>query len=242
VSERQGVPTEIDPATYAAMFEGHQDVPVAISGVCGRVVRGRHEDDFAMLAFASGRRLAWVTGADGLHAMLGRPPADIVLGIGKDRAWLHEKLAEGMRWKLIVMPQAACTRADWRGVFAMIETQYPELAAKLRAWREAVQDRALASRIEPALVTAEVKDNPGHPAHMSIERYRDCEDTKVNARLFLWHSLGLNQHFKGDGWAVDPLTGARVQEYLTANVMLAGIPEHRLIDLRLESSKIAQPI
>lgn len=225
----------IDPATYVAMFEDRHTVPPALAGVCGRVVRGRGEADFAMLAFASGRRLAWVTGPDGLHSMLGRSGAQIMLGIGKDRTWLREKLAEGMRWRLVVLPQATCTRADWAGVFAMVDTHYPEIASKLSRWRASVRDPALARNIDPAFVRGAVKDDPDHPDHLGVTRYATCEDTAINARLFLWHALGLNQHFAGDGWATDPLTGERVEEYLTANVPLATVEEHQFIDLRVSA-------
>lgn len=231
----QAVP--IDPATYVAMFEGQQSVPAAFTGVCGRVVRGRSDADFAMLAFADGRRLAWITGPAGLRSMIGRTGAQIVLGMGKQTtpAWLSEKLAEGMRWRLIVLPQTLCARADWAGVFEMIEAHYTEIAGKLARWREAVQDPALARSIDPALVTGAVKDHGNHPDHMSVARYLTCQDTALNARLFLWHALGLNQLFVGDGWATDPLTGGRVEEYLTGNVPLASVADHYLIDLHVSA-------
>lgn len=227
--------TVIDPTTYVAMFEGRHSVPAALAGVCGRVVRGRNEADFAMLAFAKGRRLAWVTGPGGLHSMLGRSGAQIVLGIGKDRTWLREKLAEGMRWRLMVLPQGNCMRADWAGVFAMIDAHYPEIASKLSSWRAVVRDPALALSIDPTLIAGAVKDNVDHPEHVGVTRYATCADTAISARLFLWHALGLNQHFVGDGWATDPLTGERVEEYLTANVPLATVAEHRSIDLRVSA-------
>jgi len=233
--EGTGAAVAIDPAAYVAMFEGRLPAPDAFTGVCGRVVRGRSEADFAMLAFASGRRLAWVTGPAGLRSMLGRTGAQIVLSIGKDPAWLHEKLAEGMRWRLAVLPQAVCERADWAGVLALIEAHYPEIAGKLLRWRDAVQDPDLAHTIDPNLVTGAVKDDADHQAHMSVARYTTCPDTAANARLFLWHSLGLNQLFVGDGWATDPLTGKRVEEYLTANIPLAAVAGHRVIELHVSA-------
>lgn len=229
-----GVATTVNPTAYVALFEGRQPMPDALAGVCGRVVRGKSEAEFTTLAFASGRRLAWVTGPAGLRSMIGRSGAQIVLGIGKDASWLREKLAEGMSWRLVVLPQAECARADWAGVFAMIEAVYPEVARKLLRWRDAIRDPALVAKIDPALVSGAVKDDAEHPDHMSVTRYETCLDTAANARLFLWHTLGLNHHFTGDGWATDPLTGVRIEEYLTANVPLAEIPGHRVIALDVQ--------
>ena len=66
---------------------------------------------------------------------------------------------------------------------------------------------------------------------MSVARYIACEDTALNARLFLWDSLGLNGYAVGDGWATNPETGQRMEEHLTGNVPLASVPGHRSIDL-----------
>lgn len=183
MSQGSGTPVEIDPSTYVGLFTGGEPVPAAFSGVCGRVVRGRSEAEFGSLAFASGRRLAWVTGPEGLRTMIGRTGAEIVLGIGKDPAWLREKLAEGMRWRLIVLPQAACERADWAGVFARISSDYPEVADKLLRWRDALPDRAVATAIDPGLVTGAVKDDVAHPCHMTVERYLSSADTALNSTL-----------------------------------------------------------
>jgi hypothetical protein len=119
------------------------------------------------------------------------------------------------------------------GLFAMIDAHCLELAGKLAKWQKAVQDPALARGIAPALVTAAVRDDAEHPAHVSAARYLAGPDTALNARLLLWHALGLNQYFVGDGWATDPLTRERVEEYLTGDIPLATVAEHRLIDLHV---------
>jgi len=117
--------------------------------------------------------------------MIGRTGAQITLEIGKDTAWFHEKLAEGMRWRLIVLPQAVCAAADWAGEFAMIDAHYPEVAGKLARWRTAVTDPALARSIDPAMVNTTVKDDAEQPAHLSAARYLACPDSAHNARMFL---------------------------------------------------------
>ena len=200
------------------------------------MVRGKNEAEFTLLSFTRGRRLAWVTGPGGMRRMIGRNPESIVLGIGKERSWLREKIAEGNRWRLLVLPQATCVRADWDGLFSAIEVHYPEVVSKPLRWREPVRDPAVVARIDPALVAKAVKDDKAHSQHLTVERYLSCADTVTNARLFLWHSLGANEHFVGDGWATDPDTKEQVEEYLTQNVPVARIPGRQFIDLEVPRS------
>ena len=225
------IPVTVTPAAFADMFCGNSNLPASMVGVCGRVIRGCKPRDFDKLSFAEGRRLAWVLGPRGLHDLLGKRGADIVLGIGKSRTWLQEKLAEGIRWKLVVLPQTACRLANWDGLFALVAEYYPEIAPKLLGWAETLKDGTLVASIDQRMVTADVKDNVRHPLHMSVEWYRDAEDTSANARLFLWHSLGVNDQFTGNGYTKGPDGTPEVEEYLVPNCRLADLPDVVLIDL-----------
>jgi hypothetical protein len=226
----QGSEIHLDTDAYAEMFKARSQPSNPISGICGRVMRGRRgSSQFDRLSFAKGRRLAWITGPVGMQTFLNLSDTEIVLGIGKDRTWLDEKLREGMEWKLAVIPQAACELATWDGLFNMIQTYYPiDVAAKLLRWKDDLADTALVTTIEAHLTTGNVKDDPLHKDHMSEEAYLACEDTAVNARLFLWHSLGVNDQFTGTGY-----TTGGVDEYLMPNLPLAEVREYKLIDLHV---------
>lgn len=227
---------EVTPRDYTAMFARGVRPPHPITGVCGRVARGRTDADFNMLSFIPGRRLAMVTGPRGMWTLIGQPAAAIVLGIGKKEDWLREKLAEGNRWKLVVMPQASYPLADWDGLFAAIRLHYPEVAGKLLRWAPQLREPSLSAKIAPELVSGRVKDDVSHPQHMTAERYVEAEDTPLNARLFLWHSLGMNDLFKGDGLTVGPDGSPGVDEYLAQNRPISQIPGAVLIDLDVASS------
>ncbi len=230
----------IDPAAYTEMFEGRRDVPRRFAGVCGRVVRGRAPIEFSKLSFARDRRLAWLTGPAGLRSLVGCTSAQVLERIGKsDQPWLNEQLAKGMRFRLIVMPQAVCRLADWDGVFDMVEARYPEIAPKIHRWRERVRDPSIVGEIGAELVSDAVKSDPDHPDHMSAERYSVCDDTAQNARLFLWHSLGMNERYVGDGYTSASSHDVRLDEYLTANVSLETIPAAVMIDLSVEPARLA---
>lgn len=226
--------TEVTPARYAEMFLRKSRPPGRISGVCGRVIRGTRPEEFAKLTFLPGRRLAWLTGPTGLQMWIGKTGNEIVLGIGKTKAWLEKKLDEGNQWKLVVFPQKACRLADWDGLFSMIREQYPEVADKMLHWNEDLRDSSVADKIDRRFVASEVKDREDHPLHMSVERYLTCEDTAENARLFLWHSLGVNDQFTGNGYTKGP---DGVDEYLLPNRYLAELPGAVVLELSVRDPR-----
>lgn len=229
---------DIDPAAYVEMFQKRLEAPRRLIGVCGRVVRGKAPEDFAKLSFLQGRELAWLTGPNGLRMFVGRTGVEVLRMIGKfDQAWLDRELAKGMRFKLIVMPQAECRLADWDGVFEMVEARYPKIAPKLHRWRKRLRDPSLAGEIGAELVSDAVKSKLDHPDHMSAQRYLVCDDTAQNARLFLWHSLGMNNQYVGDGYTAASSHSLRLDEYLTANVPLETIPGVVMIDLPVEPGR-----
>lgn len=230
---------DINPAAYVEMFEKRLDAPRRFTGVCGRVVRGKAPEDFAKLSFLQGRELAWLIGPDGLRRFVGRTAVEVLKIIGKfDQSWLDREVAKGMQFKLIVMPQAECRRADWDGVFDMVEARYPEIASKLHRWRERLRDPSLVGEIGAELVSDAVKANIHHPDHMSPKRYLVCDDTAQNARLFLWHSLGMNGQYVGDGYTAAPSHDLRLDEYLTANVPLKTILGVAITDLSVEPTHL----
>lgn len=52
---------------------------------------------------------------------------------------------------------------------------------------------------------------------VEVARYLEAPDTARSARLFLWHSLGLNQLFVGDGYTRDEDGRQGEREYLVPN-------------------------
>ncbi|MCB0335426.1 MAG: hypothetical protein KDD62_03950 [Bdellovibrionales bacterium] len=220
-------PRHASPQLYAKMFSGLVTKPDTLTGVCGRIIRGTDETAFSKLSFAEGRRLAWISGSNDLLDFIEKPHRELILGI-KDEQWLSEQLDKGMRWKLVVLPEGNCVLANWAGVFEQVQRYYPEVADKLLGWANALASEDLVKQIDAKFLAQAVKDDLCHPLHMSTERYMTCDDTALNARLFLWHSLGMNHLYQGNGY-----TRGGGKEYLTQNKSLAEIRDCVLIDLQV---------
>jgi hypothetical protein len=220
----------VTPRDYEAMFRKRLEAPDQLAGVCGRVIRGAKEEEFAKLVFQKGRQLAWVTGPIGLRKMIDLSPSQIVLGIGKTRSWLMEQLDAGMSWGLVVFPDGDCVPATWDGLFQMVRRHYPpDVSDQLARWESRLRDSQHSVVVPPDHTTSKVKDDVQDPWHMSVERYRESADTCENARLFPWHSLGVNDLFTGSGTSPD--TG--FDEYLRPVCDLSDLPGHVTIPLNV---------
>lgn len=226
--EQEGV--RVTPREYEDLFKKGQPLPMRIVGLCGRIMRGRTDDDFHQLAFQEGRRLAWVIGPIGLQKLVGMSHEDIVLGIGKHRDWLDAKLREGFSWRLVVFPDDRCRQATWDGLFEMIRLHYPtEVFERLQRWESRLRTSNDRITVSPSDIESDVKDNIDDPRHMSVERYLAASDTCENARLFLWHSLGVNDLFTGTGMSRE--TG--FDEYLRPACRLSELAEYVSIPLEV---------
>lgn len=190
-------------------------LPDTVEGLAGRISRGKAGQQHQSLSGFDGRRLAWVFGPDWLHSLLidRRPWADVIVSIGKDREWLARRLEEGQQFSLIVFPLEDCVLATWDGVFGLLKDHYPEVATKVMRWaaklREETAQQILGDRYDSYY---KVKSDVKSELHMSLDRYLSAPDDVVHARAFLWHSLGLNELFRGNGYSPEG-----VPEYLVAN-------------------------
>ena len=98
-------------------------------------------------------------------------------------------------------------------------------------WTDWLKNDTMIGSIDTTVYGGTVKDNPHDALHMSVQSYLACEDTPENARLFLWHSLGVNEEFTGTGYTKEPDGSQGVEEYLLPNCTLAELPDYRLIEL-----------
>ncbi|GAB4429345.1 MAG: hypothetical protein Kow00106_24340 [Anaerolineae bacterium] len=165
--------------TYARAFVrsfGRGERPsLAPHGVYGRVLRGKTHEDFTALSSDPARRLVFLLDEATLADLLGRTGAEVLAQIGYMPDEVRALLAQGTRFRLLVLPRVEAVPATWANVLALAATTYPEWAERLAAARPALETLPYAEIMRQGGVAAEV-------------------------RAFLERTLHLNPLFAGDGY------------------------------------------
>ena len=224
-SERTITPSErVTPADYCAIFAGRRAAPVALAGVCGRLIRVGAGQSPEYLSYPPERRLAWVVGPDGLAGMVGKTGLQILLDLGTKPCRIWDNLRQGMRWVMAVFPEASCTWATWDGLFDAIGRHHPAgVVERLHRWAGALPNGTglLTEEQKARYGNPAVREHPDHPDHMTPERYLAGADTPANAWLFLWHSVGVNDLYTGAGYCRSVGGHDGIREYLAPNARVA---------------------
>lgn len=164
---------------YAEAFASHfgrgERPPLTLQGVCGRVLRGTDERDFALLSSDPRRRVVLLLDAAALLDLPGRTGADVLAQIGYTPTEVREFLAQGVQFRLALVPEVETEPATWANVLSIAAIAYPQWAQRLTAARPILE----------ALPYAEIMRRGGLPAEV---------------RAFLEQVLHLNPLFAGDSY------------------------------------------
>ncbi len=161
--------------TFGAYFGRGERPPLALDNMCGRVLRGVAEADFATLSDDPARRVVFMLDATALADLVGRTGADVLAQIGYTSAEVRALLAQGTRFRLVLVTPADMIPATWGNVLALAATAYPEWSERLTAARSMLETLPYAEIMRRGGVAAE-------------------------ARAFLERALHLNSLFAGDGY------------------------------------------
>jgi hypothetical protein len=184
-----------------------------------RAGRGKTPAAFETLGAGPGRRLAWATSAKELAALGKSEPLALLKLLGKDQRALDQARDDGERWKLIVFATVDAELGDWTGLLRAMQRSYPADAVdRVSRHLDALNKKTLKELLGDNFERFNgAKKSAAHPDHMSLERYQLAEDTAPNARLFLWHALGLNDNYAGKGYTQDDDGRRGLSEYLVPN-------------------------
>lgn len=229
----------------------------AVDGLCGRVLRGVRARDFERLSAEdpSWKRVVFVIGPDGLGGLL-RTSSDWDAGLllGFDPEWMRSKVAEGVRFKLCVFPQRTDAAhplgvlATWDGVFSTVESLYPEVAQYVRVHEAEVRRRS----VDELDIDGEMRrvarmsyaERRAHEGFITPQRLLSgpLPPSLARVRAFLYHTLGLNVNFSGDGFSSDADGRHRCREYLCPNSSVADLRAEMIdMDIREPTPAIIPP-
>jgi hypothetical protein len=103
-----------------------------ITGICGRIIRGKRPEDFETLTDDPERKLVMLMGPDGLGLLPGKTGHDMLVAIGYEPDYLRHKVAEGNQFKLVVFPEGGPAKlATWENAVEAVSEVYPTAAVHL---------------------------------------------------------------------------------------------------------------
>lgn len=205
-----------------------------ISGICGRVVRGKSPADFLTLTDDPNRKLVMLMGADGLNSILGLPGYKVLETIGYETGYIRRKVLEGCQFKLVVFPEGTPKLATWDNTIQIVGGVYPDAAKALNANL-------------PFLKVARFTDIQGkdnwneidavgttHPKFMTYERFLDSKQDVIACRAFLYFTVHLRELYSGDGYTYTPQGNRGLMEYIVPNLPISALGEYRMADIEVK--------
>jgi len=205
--------------------------PPFVSGLCGRIIRGKTVQDFEKLSDDPNRLIVFLTDSNGLSKMFGKTGYEMLITVGHHPDHIAKQLAAGKSYKFVVFPESEAQPATWDGLFKATQDVYPDLAGdllnhstKLRTSKYAEWE--LAANIKFADV-----DDPAHPEYVSYQSYKTGSRDALALRRLMYHTLHIRELFRGDGFTYDEQGRRGVREYLMPNKAIADIKGSVIQDL-----------
>jgi len=222
---------------YLALQEGRIPSEL-VSGLMGRIIRGKDEEDFLTLSDDPLRQLVMLVGPDGLTSMLTNSAYDMLIKLGHEPEFIHREINAGKRFKLAVFPwKGEALLATWENVVRAVSEVYPVIAERLSQKLGFIQslrfeEFEMLARHSFAEVDAA---GPTDSRYMTYGRLRMRPYINgLDMRMFLYFTVRILELFGGDGhtYSVDGVRG--VHEYIFPNCPLTDLGGHQVIDLTVK--------
>lgn len=222
--------------TYAAIFmdeyvqafrSGAKTVPEScdLTGLFGRITKGKKETDFLQLSEDQSKRLSWIVDHNTLRGFLGKPHLDMLISSGHSTEYVRHQLNSGKKFKLIVFSFGSTEKnndevklATWDNIMELMSRVYPEIDPTIWESNRDNLKNLTYEQIDPSgnnLKNYYLGKDSEH--FMSEKRFLALKErpTLSQVRAFLHHQIGLNELFKGDGKIVQHDGVVTDDEYLT---------------------------
>jgi len=194
----------------------------ALRGICGRISKGRTIDEFKTLTDDENDRNAFFLGSDGLEQIIGKSTLEILVNIGFEIPYIIEKINNGYKFQLLILPegnQEIMFQANWEGVSKLVEFAFPEVKSSFDIHFEAMKStnfEEIQRKADFDFFEARASGKT-HPNYFTLERFMISQRSLVETRAFLYHTVGLRELFKGDGYTYTHDGKKGYKEYLVPN-------------------------
>jgi hypothetical protein len=206
----------------------------------GRIIRGRTEEDFAMLSDDPFRRVVMLFGDDGIERMGELPPYEQLITVGYSPEYIRELVTAGYTFRLITFPESNVVEVlpgTWDNIIPIIRKAHIYVEHLVHPTHIELCKRTPFTTFER---TAGYSFNDirragkRDPRYMTSERFSRSEPSALNLRLFLYCSLHLRELYSGDGFTWIDENTRGVREYFMRNMRIANIPGVTMTELHVQ--------
>lgn len=230
----------MDLDDYKTFFlEGRKNLN-PITGIYGRILRGKSSNDFETLSDDPQRKIIMLMGADGLEKLLGKSGYEALITIGYMLDYIEYKIKSGFQFKLVIFHEGEIAKlATWDDVALMVSQIYPQ--AKTKIYHQ-LQKLKLTTFSEIEGVANRKfniidKKGPEDKNFMTYERFKNSKGTLIDVRAFFYHTVHLRELFSGDGFTYDSNGERGLKEYIAPNCKLEELEEYNLINMMINLPK-----
>ena len=224
---------------YAEFFKTGRKAVGTVTGLCGRIIRGKKPEDFETLTDDPLRKLVLLVGPDGLENLLGKTGYDMLIEIGYDKDYLVRKVKEGNEFKLVVFPEGGPAKlATWDNVIEVVSGVYPEVASKLWSNLNALKSTPFKDiETKAGFDFSEVdKIGPSDLRYMTYDRFKASAGSLMDARAFLYFTIHLRELFSGDGYTYTNEGRRGLMEFIVPNKPIRELGDNEILDIEVDIS------
>jgi hypothetical protein len=227
---------------YKALFLSKKKSETPITGLVGRVLRGKKPEDFITLTDEpENRKIILLMAGDGLELLLGKAGNEILLSIGYEQEYIKYKVESGNKFKVVVFEEGGPIKpAIWDNVAEIVSEIYPEYKERIYKHLKKLKTTPYAkfqkefTKIAGKNFRLVDREGSKNPFYMTAERFKNSKGDLLDMRRFLYNCVHLSDLFSGDGYTYDEQGKRGLREYIAPNKPLDELGKHILIDMPVE--------
>lgn len=207
--------------------------------VYGRILKGKSPSDFASLTDNPERRVIFVMGPDGLAAIAGKPPREMLDAIGYPSDYVEQLIEKKTQFKLILFKNTTAQPATWKNVINAVAKAYPTISGKLEAQEQNFERDSFAAvqKLNETAFAEINKEGPEAPNFINLKRLEERKGTEWEVRAFLYNVIHLNELFSGDGFTRNENGSKGFKEYISDQIKIDDLKDLQIVDLPLTSDR-----